>query len=247
MVLDPEVVDLVEVTEVVRLVQLHRVFVVERAEAVELVVEPLAVVGRVARTVVENSLASHLVVPELALVVGLVLEDELARTVLLAVERHALVPTPVLVGFDGEYCAFLGLFAHVHVLHGRHFVPVALVVPLGHVVGGRSCVLDLELVLVGLQFFELCGPVAPVGDDFLDFSEVAADDLGLVTLQLCVLDGVHDGLSLWVPVAVLPRLVECALLELVDVLQVLPDHLQQLGVRVNAVVFLGGGYIFGSD
>lgn len=130
--------------------QLHGVFVVERAETVELVVEPFSVVSWISRAVVQNAFACHLIILELALVIGLILEDELAWALLLAVEGHSLVSPSVFVGLNGEDSVFLVFLAHVHVLHGRNLVSIASVLSFSHVLRGRSGVLDLELVIDGL-------------------------------------------------------------------------------------------------
>jgi hypothetical protein len=86
--------------EVVLAAQLLRELVVEYSKAVELVVRPLPVVGWVVLAVKENAPAIHLVLLELALIVGPVLEHQLSLPVLLPVKSSSLVSAPVLVGLD---------------------------------------------------------------------------------------------------------------------------------------------------
>lgn len=110
---------------------------------------------------------------------------------LLAVKYHPLVPPSVFVSLDGEDCVFHVFLAHVHVLHGRYFVSIALVLSFSHTLRGRCGMFDLELVVDGLKFLELCYPVAPVCHNFFNFSELAVDDLGWY-IPLSAFDGMHD-------------------------------------------------------
>ena len=70
LVSDPVVFDHVEVVVVERAAEGHWALIEQHPETVELVVNPLAVVGWPVWHVVQDSSAFHLVVVEIALVVG---------------------------------------------------------------------------------------------------------------------------------------------------------------------------------
>ena len=72
LVLDPVVFEFVPVVIGERLSQLFGLFIVQLAVPVELLVDPLAVVGRAVLAVVESTLAVDFVVVEVAFKVGAV-------------------------------------------------------------------------------------------------------------------------------------------------------------------------------
>jgi hypothetical protein len=88
--------------KVILIVELLRAFVVENAVAVELIIAPFPVVGRVAFRVVENSPSIHLVLLKLTIVVSSILEKQLPFPMLFAVQRSPLITTTILIRFDCE-------------------------------------------------------------------------------------------------------------------------------------------------
>jgi hypothetical protein len=70
--------------------------------AVELVVEPLAVVCGAVRSIIEGALSSHLVILELALVVSAVFKQQLSLAMLTALQDGSFISAAVLVSLDGE-------------------------------------------------------------------------------------------------------------------------------------------------
>ena len=134
-ILDPIVVDLVEVAEVVGSLQGHRALVVENAPAVELIVEPFSIVGGPVGAIIQHSLAGHLVLLELSLVVCSIFEHELALAVLATLKGGSLISPSVFVGLDGHH-QLLFLLEHS---------------PLAGLLG-NGCSFGLELCL---QFSEL--------------------------------------------------------------------------------------------
>ena len=119
-ILDPIVVDLVEVAEVIGPLQGHWALIVENAPAVELVIEPLSIVCGAIGRIIKHSPAGHLVLLELPLVVSPILEHELALTVLAALQSCPLIPPSVLVSLYGhhqllfllEHSPLAGLMGH---------------------------------------------------------------------------------------------------------------------------------------
>ncbi len=178
----------------------------------ELVVEPLSIVGRTAGSVVQYSLASHLVVLKLALVVGAVFKEQFALAMLAAVQDCSFIPPTVLIGLNGEYeLVFLLKHGSLSWLLGRHII-----------------------VLYSLQLLEL----QSISLLALTVGETEA------WLRADIRRGVAEGEWFGLVVAALACLVKCALFEAVDVFQILPDHLQQARISVEAVL-LESRWIFG--
>jgi hypothetical protein len=57
-----------------------------------------------------------------------------------------------------------------------------------------------------------------------------------VSILLEAVDRTYYRLSVRIGVTVFACLIECALLELVDILEVLPDHLEQFGIGIEQVI-----------
>jgi hypothetical protein len=70
---------------------------------VELIIEPLSVVGGAIRRIVKHSLAGHFVLLELSVIVSSILEHELALAVLAALKSGPLIPPSIFVGLDGHH------------------------------------------------------------------------------------------------------------------------------------------------
>lgn len=102
----------------------------------KLIVKPEAIVGRALRTVVKDTLASHLVLLELALIIGTVLEDEFSMPMLSALKSSALISAAILIGFDG--------IDHL-VFFLKHDTPLARFLR-------NPC---LSFILLGFKLFEL--------------------------------------------------------------------------------------------
>ena len=84
-ILGPIILNLIHISKIVLFLKLLRILIVKDTVAVKLIVVPFSIICRGIYRIVKNSLTIHLIFFKLTLIIGSVLKNELAISVLHAI------------------------------------------------------------------------------------------------------------------------------------------------------------------
>ena len=174
----------------------------------KLIVKPFSIIGWVVLGIIENAFTTHFVLPKLTLVIGSILKKKLTFSVFMPIQSGPFISSSIFIVFNSINKLSLLFFHH-------DFLRLNL-----------SFSFNIALSYLSFKVFSLIIIIFKLIDWLSCWFGFCFE----------VFNWIKNGLSLRVHKSIFRWLIKGSMLEFVYILEILTNHLQQLGISIETVL-----------